>query len=390
MEPTISFLIPSYNVAQYLPKCLDSFLCENVLDNLEVIVVNDGSTDGTADVAGEYAKKHPDIFRIMNKENGGHGSAINVGAKAANGKYFKVVDADDWVLAENLPEFVRSLERTDADVALTPYHMVDAATGRAESRHMYVADYGRAYTLGDINAKWKDFDRCLMFHGITYRRDFYLKAGHELPEKIFYEDQEYSAIPFCHAASVAAFDLPLYQYRVGDSEQSVSSANQVRRIGELGTVITRMAAYLAGHGGHIQADSGGHDHADSSNYIHADSDFRASEVPEKCRSGISADGKLRLSPDGREFLAHKLEMVILSYYRVACVLETDKKAGRAAAAALTREVCGMVPDMAGRLGKKPWLYRLLSVMHVSESRYDRILQSGTYRRLRHNHEREFS
>ena len=115
----ISFIIPSYNVERYLNTALTSFITsdEDINNQIEVIVVDDGSSDGTADIAQTYIERFPDMFRLIQKENGGHGSTINVGSKEAKGRFFKVVDADDWVVTENLSAYIRFLQNTEADVS---------------------------------------------------------------------------------------------------------------------------------------------------------------------------------------------------------------------------------------------------------------------------------
>ena len=116
MDKIISFIIPSYNVEQYLEKCLSSFLNPQAIEQMEVIIVDDGSKDRTARIAGDYVKQYPNLFRLISKENGGHGSAINAGTAAAVGRYLKVIDADDWVVTENLKELVDKLAVCTADV----------------------------------------------------------------------------------------------------------------------------------------------------------------------------------------------------------------------------------------------------------------------------------
>ena len=106
MSKIISFIIPSYNVEEYLTKALDSFLVPELETQIEVIVVDDGSYDQTAVIAQSYLERFPNIFRLLQKENGGHGSAINEGSRIAAGKFIKIVDADDWVVTENLGNFI--------------------------------------------------------------------------------------------------------------------------------------------------------------------------------------------------------------------------------------------------------------------------------------------
>ena len=96
----ISFAIPSYNSQDYLRHCVDTILTGG--EDVEILIINDGSTDNTAAIADEYAAKYPSIVRAIHKKNGGHGSAVNRGRDEATGLYYKVVDSDDWVNADAL------------------------------------------------------------------------------------------------------------------------------------------------------------------------------------------------------------------------------------------------------------------------------------------------
>ena len=91
----LSFVVPSYNSEKYLNKCVDSLLKGG--EDVEIIIVNDGSKDNTIKIAREYEEKYPSIIKVVDKENGGHGSGINSGLEVATGLYFKCVDSDDWV-----------------------------------------------------------------------------------------------------------------------------------------------------------------------------------------------------------------------------------------------------------------------------------------------------
>lgn len=340
----LSFIIPSYNVEEYLNKALDSFLTEEAAEHLEVIVVDDGSSDGTARVAISYAERFPGIFRLLQKENGGHGSAINLGSREARGKYFKVIDADDWIITENLPAFIRYLSSCQADVVLTPFHMIDMSTGKKQFQRMYIEDYGRLYTPDEIARNWKSFDRCSTFHGITYRSAFYSEHRHELPEKVFYEDQEYATVPFCYAEKVAALDLPIYQYQVGNSQQSVAAANQIRRISHLERVIEDLLE-------HWQANR---------------------EKP-----GFS-----------NAYYQKKLEGAILSHYVIMCILNSDKRFGRKRCAKLNRKIRDICPSAYAGVRKKYHAYLLLGLLRITPKAYEKAIHSAPFRMLRHNHKIE--
>ena len=91
----LSFAIPCYNSEQYMEKCIESILIGG--EDVEILIVNDGSKDRTAEIADAYEAKYPTICRAIHQENGGHGEAVNAGIRNATGRYFKVVDSDDWV-----------------------------------------------------------------------------------------------------------------------------------------------------------------------------------------------------------------------------------------------------------------------------------------------------
>lgn len=121
----LSFIIPSYNCQRYLEKCIRSMLHPDLLEQLDIIVVNDGSSDETPQIAEKFVKLYPGTVRLIDQQNKGHGGALNTGCAAAAGKYLKVIDADDWVETENLPTFLAFLESCNSDVILTHHYTVN-------------------------------------------------------------------------------------------------------------------------------------------------------------------------------------------------------------------------------------------------------------------------
>ncbi len=341
MKKIISFIIPAYNSQSYLQIVLDSLIHPDCLEDTEIIIVNDGSSDDTADIASTYVQRYPESIVLLNKENGGHGSAINVGTLAATGRYFKVIDADDWIVKENLPDFIQILRYCTADVVLTPFHQVNMEDGTKSDWRMYCSAYERIYSLEEIVADWKSFDRCLTFHGITYKTEFYQNHRHELPQGIFYEDQEYAAIPCCHAASIYPVNLYLYQYLVGNGEQSVSNTNRLKRLSHVEQVTKDLLEYDASHP--------------------------------------------QLSAPSREYLFHKTEGVILSHYVVTCIIQKNKEKGRRDVARYNQMIRELSPAVYERILKKYKAYQLMNRIHLSERLYQRLMQSRLYSVLRRTH-----
>lgn len=337
MDKIVTFVILAYNVEQYLKKCLDSFLCEPVMDRIEVLIIDDGSKDTTGQIAQSYARNYPDTFRVYHKANGGHGSGINAGSAMARGKYFKAIDADDWVITEKLPAYVEFLEQSSTDVVLTYFHMVDMTTGKKTAKTV-AFPAAEALTVRQIMENWSDFEPCCVFHGITYRTDFYRRKAHMLPEHVFYEDQEYSAIPFCAAERVGVLPVFLYQYLVGNAAQSISYENQARRIGHLETVLQDLIGYY-----------------------HARSDASQTE---------------------RDFLCGKIESVSLICFLTAFLYEKDKRRGRTSGDTINRLLAREVPVIHGRLQKKYNLFRLMNYLHISPEMYRKVIESSVYTGLK--------
>ena len=125
MEKTLTISVACYNVGQFLRKTLDSLIAPEIMDELEVLVVNDGSSDDTAEIAREYEEKYPQTFRLVDKANGGYGSTLNYSMPAARGRYFKQLDGDDWYNTEGLVRLVRFLRTATADIVLNGRTEVD-------------------------------------------------------------------------------------------------------------------------------------------------------------------------------------------------------------------------------------------------------------------------
>ena len=120
MEKILTVSIAAYNVQNYIKKTLESLLVGKI-DDLEILVEDDGGTDRTINIVKEYEEKYPNIVKLVHKENGGYGSTINKSIEIASGKYFKQLDGDDWYDSENFTEFLNLLRKIDVDAIYTPY-----------------------------------------------------------------------------------------------------------------------------------------------------------------------------------------------------------------------------------------------------------------------------
>lgn len=220
MGKTLSIVIPSYNVEKYLEQTLESFIEESILNAIEVLIVDDGSKDGTAEIGKRFEERYPGSFRLISKENGGHGSTINRGIEECTGKYFKVVDGDDWVNTEDFKILIGKLENCDADYVVTNYYEVNDQTGEKTKKEYKELLKDRAeghWTFQEIAEKVQP-----SMHALIFKSSILKENGIRLDEHSFYVDVEYILYPLPYVRTVAYFDLFIYMYRLAQATQSVS------------------------------------------------------------------------------------------------------------------------------------------------------------------------
>jgi glycosyltransferase involved in cell wall biosynthesis len=225
MERLLTVVVPVYKVEKYINKCLDSLIVpEEQMKKLEVICVNDGTPDNSAVMAKEYENKYPETFKVIDKENGGHGSAWNKGVELATGKYLRFLDSDDWLT--NLSDFMQRLEKFDVDLVFTDLqnvHETDRKFDRFYSCSMAM-NPDKVY-----NAETYDWQKTAKIHNgfnatnfqtCTYRTEI-LKQFHPVFfEKMYYDDEILFVLPLCVAKTFVYFNLTLYNYLKGREGQT--------------------------------------------------------------------------------------------------------------------------------------------------------------------------
>lgn len=217
MSKLLTIVIPSYNVEKYLEQTLDSFVDEQVLDEIEVLIVDDGSKDRTAEIGKRYEEEYPGAFKLVSKKNGGHGSTINKGIELATGKYFKVVDGDDWVYTSDFVKLVEALRNCDTDFVVTNYYEVDDVTGAKKERTFRELIQKPVWGFTELPE-----DILLPMHSLVIRTEILQKNQIHIDEKRFYVDIEYILFPIPYVDTVSYLDLFVYMYRVALQTQSVS------------------------------------------------------------------------------------------------------------------------------------------------------------------------
>lgn len=243
----LTIVVPMYHVELYIGQCLSSFAIPEILDRIEILVIDDGGKDGSAQIAWEFQKNYPDTYRVIHKENGGHGSTINKGIELAEGKYFKVVDGDDWVDREAFVNLVRHLEETDADMVLSNYYWVDYQSGSRKAEVEEICpgiEYGKTFPLTEVEDKL-----FMKMHAITYKTSVIRQQPERLDEHCFYVDAEYMLFPLPFVKTVSAVSDFVYQYRIGMPGQSMSPEKLQKQCSQHERVLFRLLAFYDRHKG---------------------------------------------------------------------------------------------------------------------------------------------
>lgn len=226
MEKILTIVIPAYNMENFLPYCLDSLLIERHLEAVEVLVVNDGSTDRTSAIAHAYEERLPGVVRVIDKGNGNYGSCINRGLKEATGRYIKILDADDSFDTGNFSLFVPFLANEDADLIVSDFDITDE--NRQISKSVRYDLPTGTHSIEDMCAMPAFMG--MQMHGVAYRRDLLLRLEYVQAEGISYTDHQWIAIPMIAVRTVSYFNKPVYKYLVGREGQTMDPKVKARRI----------------------------------------------------------------------------------------------------------------------------------------------------------------
>lgn len=223
-------------------KCIESLLIGG--EDVEIVIVNDGSEDGTLGIAREYEAKYPSIVRVIDKENGGHGSGVNAGLAVADGLYFKVVDSDDWVDGEAYNKLLTTVkqhakEGTSPDLYIVNY-VYEHVADNTEHFSRYDKKFPReTFFTWDGVRKFR-FSLMLLMHALVYKTSVLRESGLVLPEHTFYVDDIVSYNPLPFTRKLYYLNIDFYRYYIGRADQSVNLPNMVKRYGQMLRVMRYM------------------------------------------------------------------------------------------------------------------------------------------------------
>lgn len=230
-QKLISFCVPSYNSEAYMEKCIDSLLTGG--DRVEILIVDDGSKDRTAEIADRYEREHPGIVRAIHQENAGHGGAVNKGQQSATGLYYKVVDSDDWVNEEALQAVLDKITELKAageppEMILVNYVLENAVYHTQNVIRPHMFEENRLLTWDQI--AMPKFGEYLMMHSILYQTKILQEHNFVLPEHTFHVDNLVAYAPLTYVKRMYYLNVDFYRYFIGRADQSSDEKMLVKRI----------------------------------------------------------------------------------------------------------------------------------------------------------------
>lgn len=253
MEKVLSVIIPTYNMESLLPRCLDSLCRAKSLPWLDIIVVNDGSRDGSLTIARRYAEEYGGSVSVVDKSNGNYGSTINAALPLAKGKYVKILDADDEVDSTELDRLVDELQIASEDIIVMPFTEVHADGHRVVVRYDTLGRESYAYGLrhGLDSVLSGGYIRFFLMHGLAYRTGLLTGMGYRQTEGVSYTDLEWATYPIYRAADIRFSTAKVYVYHLDRDGQTMAPEVLSRQAGQLLRVTMQLLEYHGAHRGEL-------------------------------------------------------------------------------------------------------------------------------------------
>lgn len=243
----LTLAIAAYNMEEHLSKCLDSVTRSDVPNTLEVIVVNDGSNDKTSEIAHQYEKKYKNIIRVIDKENGHYGSCINKALELSTAKYFRPLDADDWVDTDALISLLSLLQDNDNDLIITTYtnYLPNNIINHIKIPNSITIN--KQYDLKKLDFEKEKIDCFLKMHTMTYKTSILKDIPLQLNTGISYTDSEYCMFPLDKSNSIIFYDLDLYQYNLCREGQTMQKDIIIKSSKPFYLISMKMTEYFIDH-----------------------------------------------------------------------------------------------------------------------------------------------
>ena len=225
----LSIVVPVYNVQEYLPACLESLLSQAQGRPVEVLLVDDGSTDGSGQLCKAWAARWPQV-RLFEQENGGASAARNLGIRQARGEYIQFVDSDDWLEEGALDKILAALEKEPDLLLLNLNRYRDGQKMSATGWKSASLAGGLDHFLGRLIRQEPLY--CVVVSPIL-RREWQREKELFFLEGIIHEDMEWIPHLLCQAAGIQVLDEPVYGYRLGRQGSVMNGTDLQRHVGSL-------------------------------------------------------------------------------------------------------------------------------------------------------------
>lgn len=245
----LTIIVPTYNMEAYLPYCLSSLIIDDneLKGYLDVLIVIDGGTDRSAEIAKEYEKKYPQTFRVIEKENGNYGSCVNAALPLAAGKYIKILDADDYMNTDSLCQYLKQLNGLDVDVVFNNMDIVNREHKKTGEWQLHLPE-NQILTFEEICNHTQDF----FVHKLAYRTSLLGKIGYHQTEGISYSDNDWVAKPMIAVNSAYYIPLSIYSYNRDREGQTISKESKSKSFGSLKTMIFGLGELWDSYNGETQ------------------------------------------------------------------------------------------------------------------------------------------
>ena len=228
----ITFAVPCYNSSAYMDHCISTLLTGG--EDIEIILVDDGSSDNTPAIADGYAERYPETVRVIHQPNGGHGEGVNQGIRYANGIFYKVVDSDDWLDTDSLQRVLNKLRELTAQGQELDLMICNYVYEHVEDNTSHAVNYKNVFPVDRIFT-WEDIghflvSQYLLMHSVIYRTALLRNCGLELPKHTFYVDNLFVYQPLPSVKTMYYMNEDLYRYFIGRADQSVNEKVMVSRV----------------------------------------------------------------------------------------------------------------------------------------------------------------
>lgn len=224
-------IVPCYNSADYMERCINSLLLGG--EQVEIILVDDGSNDRTPQISDDYARAFPTIVKTVHQPNGGHGQAINTGLKSVTGMYVKVVDSDDWLDAAAYRQMLAFLKTrlsvtSKLDMVISNFSYDKVGVKHKKAMRYPFLPQNKVFTWEDAHFPRGKY---LLMHSVIYRSKLLIEEAQlELPRHTFYVDELYVFEPLIYVKEMYYLNIDLYHYFIGRADQSVNERVMLSRI----------------------------------------------------------------------------------------------------------------------------------------------------------------